>query len=162
MFGEEEVVSCSYQGTEHFPPSHPMPSSPPPHPSPFQNLISLIFSSSLLESFPSSFYPLAQTVSAEVRRLFFTSGCRIVLFILLPQILTLLSSHVLCLSLFPSLLFPPAQTVWLDSIAASLFVLNWLSWQIVSDDKIQITILILRRGVLSSGHVQLQIWNEQA
>ena len=39
--------------------------------------------------------------------------------------------------------------VRLDSIAASLFVLNWLSWQIVSDDKIQITILILRRGALS-------------
>ena len=38
----------------------------------------------------------------------------------------------------------------LDSIAASLFVLNWLSWQIVSDDKIQITILILRRGSLST------------
>ena len=57
---EEEVVSCSYQGTEHFPPSHPMPSSPPPHPSPFQNLISLIFSSSLFESFFSLlFYPLA-------------------------------------------------------------------------------------------------------
>ena len=37
----------------------------------------------------------------------------------------------------------------LDSIAASLFVLNWLSSQIVSDDKIQITILILRRGTLS-------------
>ena len=40
----------------------------------------------------------------------------------------------------------------IDSIAASLFVLNWLSWQIVSvasDDKVQITILILRRGVLS-------------
>ena len=40
----------------------------------------------------------------------------------------------------------------LDSIAASLFVLNWLSWQIVSDDKIQITILILRRGALSMLH----------
>ena len=40
--------------------------------------------------------------------------------------------------------------VWLDSIAASLFVMNWLSWQIVSDDKIQITILILRRGALPS------------
>ena len=39
--------------------------------------------------------------------------------------------------------------LWVDSIAASLFVLNWLSWQIVSDDKIQITILILRRGALS-------------
>jgi len=38
----------------------------------------------------------------------------------------------------------------IDSIAASLFVLNWLSWQIVSDDKIQITILILRWGALSS------------
>ena len=39
----------------------------------------------------------------------------------------------------------------LDSIAASLFVWNWLSLQIVSvsDDKIQITILILRRGALS-------------
>ena len=37
----------------------------------------------------------------------------------------------------------------LDSIATSLFVMNWLSWQIVSDDKIQITILILRRGALS-------------
>ena len=40
-------------------------------------------------------------------------------------------------------------TPHLDSIAASLFVWNWLSWQIVSDDKIQITILILRRGALS-------------
>ena len=29
---EEEVVSCSYQGTEHFPPSHPLPFSPPPRP----------------------------------------------------------------------------------------------------------------------------------
>ena len=29
--------------------------------------------------------------------------------------------------------------------SGTLFVLNWLSWQIVSDDKIQITILILRR-----------------
>ena len=46
----------------------------------------------------------------------------------------------------------PATTFvnWVvDSIAASLFVLNWLSWQIVSDDMIQITILILRRGALS-------------
>ena len=41
------------------------------------------------------------------------------------------------------------QRALVDSIAASLFVLNWLSWQIVSDDKIQITILILRRGALS-------------
>ena len=64
LFGEEEVVSCSYQGTEHFPPSHPMPSSPLPHPSPFQILIPLIF----LSLFPSSFYPLAQTVSAEVNK----------------------------------------------------------------------------------------------
>ena len=51
----------------------------------------------------------------------------------------------------------------LDSIAASLFVLNWLSWQIVyssivSDDKIQITILILRRGALSSHGVHQIIW----
>ena len=37
----------------------------------------------------------------------------------------------------------------LDSIAASLFVLNWSSRQIVSDDKIQLTILILIRGALS-------------
>ena len=41
------------------------------------------------------------------------------------------------------------QHCQVDSIAASLFVLNWLSRQIVSDDKIQITILILRRGALS-------------
>ena len=38
----------------------------------------------------------------------------------------------------------------LDSIAASLFENNWLSWQIVSDDKIQITLLILGRGALST------------
>ena len=39
----------------------------------------------------------------------------------------------------------------LDSITTSLFENDWLSWQIVSvsDDKIQITILILRRGALS-------------
>ena len=36
-----------------------------------------------------------------------------------------------------------------DSIAASIFVWHWLSWQIVLDSKIQITLLILRRGVLS-------------
>ena len=41
------------------------------------------------------------------------------------------------------------QHCQVDSIAASLFVLNWLSRHIVSDDKIQITILILRRGALS-------------
>ena len=35
----------------------------------------------------------------------------------------------------------------LDSIAASLFENNWLSWQIVSDDKLQIS--LLRRGALS-------------
>ena len=42
--------------------------------------------------------------------------------------------------------------IWprIDSIAASLFVWNWLSWQIVLDDKIQITILILRRVALST------------
>ena len=45
----------------------------------------------------------------------------------------------------------------IDSIAASLFVLNWLSWQIVSDDKIQIPILILRRGALSSGQYQRKV-----
>ena len=37
----------------------------------------------------------------------------------------------------------------LDSIAASLFENNYLSWQIVSDDKIQVSLLILRRGALS-------------
>ena len=37
-----------------------------------------------------------------------------------------------------------------DSIAASLFVWDWLSWQIVSDDKTQITVLILRRGAFST------------
>ena len=48
----------------------------------------------------------------------------------------------------------------LDSIAASLFVLNWLSWQIVSDDKIQITILILRRGALSRhGRVMIKLFH---
>ena len=41
--------------------------------------------------------------------------------------------------------------IQLDSNAVSLFVWNWLSWQIVSvsDYKTQITILILRRGALS-------------
>ena len=38
----------------------------------------------------------------------------------------------------------------IDSIAASLFENNWLSWQIVPDDKIQITLMILGRGGLSS------------
>ena len=54
------------------------------------------------------------------------------------------------------LIFTLFSTV-LDSIAASLFVLNWLSWQIVSvsDDKIQITILILRRGALSKPNNQI-------
>ena len=37
----------------------------------------------------------------------------------------------------------------IDSIAASLFVWNWWSWQIGTDDKIQTTILILRRRALS-------------
>ena len=38
----------------------------------------------------------------------------------------------------------------LDSIAASLFENNWLSWQKVSDDTIQISLLITERGVLSN------------
>ena len=38
----------------------------------------------------------------------------------------------------------------IDSNAVSLFVWNWLSWQIVSDDKIQMSILKLRRGALSN------------
>ena len=37
----------------------------------------------------------------------------------------------------------------LDRIAASLFENNWLSWQIVSKHKTQITLLILGRGALS-------------
>ena len=45
-----------------------------------------------------------------------------------------------------------------DSIAASLFENNWLSWQIVSDDKILITLLILGRGVLSNPGVNLLLW----
>ena len=50
--------------------------------------------------------------------------------------------------------------LWVDSIAASLFVLNWLSWQKVSDDKIQITILILRQGALSTyGAVICKVWS---
>ena len=48
----------------------------------------------------------------------------------------------------------------LDSIAASLFVLNWLSWQLsVSDDKIQITILILRRSALSNEYTYIK-WGD--
>ena len=43
------------------------------------------------------------------------------------------------------------------SIGASLFENNWLSGQIVSDDKIQIPILILRRGALSSGQYQRKV-----
>ena len=38
----------------------------------------------------------------------------------------------------------------LNNIATSLFDNNWLSWQIVSDDKIQIELLILRRSALST------------
>ena len=41
------------------------------------------------------------------------------------------------------------ETVIVDSIAASLFENNLLSWQIVSDDKIQRTLLIPERGALS-------------
>ena len=44
---------------------------------------------------------------------------------------------------------PPYSGNELDSIADSLIENNWLSWQIVSDDKIQITLLILGRGSLS-------------
>ena len=50
------------------------------------------------------------------------------------------------------------RQVGIDSIAASLFVWNWLSWQIVIDDKIQITILILRRGALSTSEPWIWIW----
>ena len=38
---------------------------------------------------------------------------------------------------------------WVDSTAASLFQNLWLSWQIESDDKNQIILLILGRGALS-------------
>ena len=44
---------------------------------------------------------------------------------------------------------PPYLGNELDSIADSLIENNWLSWQIISDDKIQITLLILGRGSLS-------------
>ena len=57
-------------------------------------------------------------------------------------ILTLFCTHIV---IYTKIL----SNCWIDSIAASLFVWNWLSWQIVSDDKIQITTLILRRGALS-------------
>ena len=46
----------------------------------------------------------------------------------------------------------PTYMKTLYSIAASLFEYNWLTWQIatVSDDNIQITLLILRRGAFST------------
>ena len=54
-------------------------------------------------------------------------------------------------SFFPSWPFTIGKVEYnCACIAASLFVWNWLSWQIVLDDKIQITILILKRGALST------------
>ena len=47
-----------------------------------------------------------------------------------------------------------------DSIAASLYY-NWLSWQIASDEKIKITLLILRWGVLSRILLLRRSWREQ-
>ena len=56
--------------------------------------------------------------------------------------------------------FNSNRRITLDSIAASLFVLNWLSWQIVSDGKIQITILELRRGALSRSLTHGCVWED--
>ena len=50
------------------------------------------------------------------------------------------------LHLFPNLFVGSA----IGSIAVSQFENNWLTWQIVSDDKIQITLLILRQDAFSS------------
>ena len=46
-------------------------------------------------------------------------------------------------------------TYWaiLDSIAASLFENDWLSWQIVPDDKIQTSLLLLWRGALTNMNI---------
>ena len=59
------------------------------------------------------------------------------------------------LHLFPHLFVGSA----IGSIAAWLFENNWLSWQIVSDDKIQITLLLLGRCALSIHYHQfLESW----
>ena len=47
----------------------------------------------------------------------------------------------------------------LDSIAAPIFENNWSSWQIVSEDKIQKTLLILGRGAFSTHATILTDWN---
>ena len=41
------------------------------------------------------------------------------------------------------------------NIASSLFENNWLSWQILSDDKIQISLLILRQGAFTMSNLPL-------
>ena len=41
----------------------------------------------------------------------------------------------------------------IDSIAASLFENDWLSWQIVPDDKIQTSLLLLWRGALTNMNI---------
>ena len=46
-------------------------------------------------------------------------------------------------------LFSRARRARKDNIAAWLFENNWSSWQLVPDDKIQKTLLILGRGALS-------------
>ena len=68
----------------------------------------------------------------------------------------------------PSILEYMEDLILIDSIAASLFENNWLSSQIVSvsDDKIQITLLILGRGALSSFWLTqrcnvIHVWVEQ-
>ena len=62
-----------------------------------------------------------------------------------------LSFFLSCSFLFLLLLLFLWQEASLDNIAISQFENNWLSWQImsVSDDKIQITLLILGRSALS-------------
>ena len=46
-------------------------------------------------------------------------------------------------------MIPVFSSVLALSIAVSLFENKWLTWKIVSDDKIQISLLILRQGALS-------------
>ena len=61
----------------------------------------------------------------------------------------------------------PGRMKTVDSIAASLFLWNWLSWQIVLDNKIQKSILILRRGALSrnqlpANHIAAVPWGSSS
>ena len=66
-------------------------------------------------------------------------------FLLPPSIWFLLQYTLAC-----SLKTPRNMCTLLDSLAGSLFENFWLSWQIIPDDKIRISLLILRRGALSA------------